>query len=83
MLQFAVETDCLDSTVMQAVHLFDTYVRNNPMIHAGFLRVIAAVTLQISIKINEHMVFTLEEISDSFDGQFSTEMLVQLESHIL
>ena len=45
MLQFAVETDCLDSTVMQAVHLLDTYVRNNPMIHPGFLRVISAVAL--------------------------------------
>ena len=63
MLQFAVETDCLDSTVMRAVHLMDTYVRNNPMIHAGFLRVILAVALQISIKINEHMTFTLEEIA--------------------
>ena len=61
----------------------DTYVRNNPMIHPGFLRVIAAVALQISIKINEHMSFTLEEIAESFDDAFSVEMLVQLESHIL
>ena len=68
---------------MQAVNLLDTYVRNNPMIHPGFLRVIAAVALQISIKINEHMQFSLEEISESFDGAFSVEMLVQLESHIL
>ena len=83
MLQFAVETECLDHTVMQAVAYFDTYVRNNPMIVPGLMRVIVAVCLQISIKINEHMRFTLEEIADSFDDEFSLEMLIQLESHIL
>ena len=83
MLQFAVETECLDHTVMQAVIFFDTYVRNNPQIAPGFMRVIAAVCLQISIKINEHMRFTLEEIGESFDDDYSIELLVQLESHIL
>ena len=59
MLQFAVETECLDHTVMLAVAYFDTYIRNNPMIVPDLMRVIAAVCLQISIKINEHMKFTL------------------------
>ena len=59
MLQFAVETECLDHTVMLAVVYFDTYIRNNPMIVPDLMRVIAAVCLQISIKINEHMKFTL------------------------
>ena len=45
MLQFAVETECLDHTVMQAVAFFDTYVRCNPNIVPGFMRVIAAVCL--------------------------------------
>lgn len=83
MLQFAVETDCLDNTVLQAVHLLDTYLRNNPMIHPRFIRVISAISLEISIKLNEHMSFTFEEISQSFDEEFSIEMLIQLESHIL
>ena len=29
------------------------------------------------------MEFTLKEIAESFDNEFSVEMLVQLESHIL
>lgn len=53
------------------------------MIHPRFIRVISAIALEISIKLNEHMSFTFEEISQSFDEEFSIEMLIQLESHIL
>jgi hypothetical protein len=31
-LQFAIQTDCLDQTVLQAVHLTDTYLRKNPIV---------------------------------------------------
>ena len=83
MLQFAVEMECLDQTALQAVTLLDTYLRNNPQIQPGFLRVISAVALQISVKINETMEFSLEEIEESFDREFPIKMLVRLELHIL
>lgn len=31
-LQFAIQTDCLDQTVLQAVHLADTYLRKNAIV---------------------------------------------------
>ena len=79
MLQFAIETGCSDHTLLHAVYLFDTYVRNNLKIHPGFLRVVATVALQVSIKINDHATVTFQEIAESFDDVFSVEMLNQLE----
>ena len=55
-LQFAVQTDCLDQTVLQAVHLADNYMRANGTIQPAFLRIISAVALEISIKLNEQMI---------------------------
>lgn len=82
-LQFAIQTDCLDQTVLQAIHLADTYMRRNPTIQPAFVRIIAAIALEISIKLNEQMILSLEDVSALFDNKFSVQMLCQLERHIL
>lgn len=83
MLQFAIQTDCLDQTVLQAVHLADTYLRKNAIVQPAFVRIIAAIALEISIKLNEQMILSLEDVAALFDNKFSVQMLCQLERHIL
>lgn len=83
MLQFAIQTDCLDQTVLQAVHLADTYLRKNAIVQPAFVRIIAAISLEISIKLNEQMILSLEDVAALFDNKFSVQMLCQLERHIL
>ena len=82
-LQFAVQTDCLDQTVLQAVHLADNYMKANNTIQPAFLRIISAVALEISIKLNEQMILQLEDVAKLFEDRFSVQMLAQLERHIL
>mmetsp|Transcript_27147 Transcript_27147/g.33747 ORF Transcript_27147/g.33747 Transcript_27147/m.33747 type:complete len:261 (-) Transcript_27147:1241-2023(-) len=82
-LQFAVQTKCLDQTVLQAVHLADNYCRYNNSIQPAFMRIIYAMALEISIKMNEQMVLSLEDIASLFENRFSQSMLVNLERHIL
>jgi len=82
-LQFAVQTDCLDQTVLQAVHLADNYMRANGTIQPAFVRIISAVALEISIKLNEQMILQLEDVAKLFEDRFSVQMLAQLEKHIL
>jgi len=41
------------------------------------------MALEISIKLNEQMVLSLEDISALFENRFSQAMLVNLERHIL
>ena len=82
-LQFAVRTKCLDQTVLQAVHLADNYCRYNQSIQPAFMRIIYAMALEISIKMNESMVLSLEDITGLFENRFSQSMLVNLERHIL
>lgn len=47
-----------------------------------FLRIIYALSLEISIKLNEQMILSLEDIVTLFEGRFTLEMLSQLERHI-
>ena len=44
-LQFSVQTKCLDQTVLQAVHLADNYLRFNPSCQPAFVRIIYAMAL--------------------------------------
>lgn len=41
------------------------------------------MALEISIKLNEQMVLSLEDIEALFENRFNTKMLVNLERHIL
>jgi hypothetical protein len=82
-LQFAIQTDCLDQTVLQAVHLADTYLRKNSIVQPAFVRIISAIALEISIKLNEQMILSLEDVAALFENKFSVQMLCQLERHIL
>ena len=47
------------------------------------MRIIYAMSLEISIKLNEQMVLSLEDISSLFENRFNTKMLINLERHIL
>jgi hypothetical protein len=47
------------------------------------MRIIYAMALEISIKLNEQMVLSLEDIEQLFEKRFNQEMLVNLERHIL
>lgn len=47
------------------------------------MRIIYAMALEISIKLNEQMVLSLEDIAALFEGRFNEKMLVNLERHIL
>ena len=47
------------------------------------MRIIYAMALEISIKLNEQMVLSLEDIEALFEGRFNLKMLVNLERHIL
>ena len=82
-LQFAVQTKCLDQTVLQAIHLADNYLRFNKSCHPAFMRIIYAMALEISIKMNEQMILSLEDIEALFENKFNCNMLVNLERHIL
>ena len=82
-LQFSVQTNCLDQTVLQAVHLADNYLRFNVSCQPAFLRIIYAISLAISIKLNEQMILSFEDIEALFEGKFNQRMLVNLERHIL
>ena len=70
-LQFAVQTQCLDQTVLQAVHLADNYLRFNQSCQPAFIRIIYAMALEISIKLNEQMVLSLEDIEALFENKFN------------
>ena len=70
-LQFAVQTECLDQTVLQAVHLADNYLRFNQSCQPAFMRIIYAMALEISIKMNEQMVLSLEDIEALFENRFN------------
>jgi len=78
-----VQTNCLDQTVLQAVHLADNYLRLNQSCQPAFMRIIYAMALEISIKLNEQMVLSLEDIAFLFENRFNTRMLINLERHIL
>lgn len=82
-LQFTVQTECLDQTVLQGVHLADNYLRYNPNIQPAFLRIIYAMSLEIAIKMNEQMILSLEDIAALFENRFTIGMLSNLERHIL
>lgn len=69
--------------MLQAVHLADNYLRFNQSCQPAFVRIIYAMALEISIKLNEQMVLSLEDIEALFENRFSTKMLVNLERHIL
>jgi hypothetical protein len=47
------------------------------------MRIIYAMALEISIKLNEQMVLSLEDIAFLFENRFNTRMLINLERHIL
>ena len=47
------------------------------------MRIIYAMALEISIKLNEQMILSLEDITSLFEGRFNMNMLVNLERHIL
>ena len=47
------------------------------------MRIIYAMALEISIKLNEQMVLSLEDIESLFEKRFNLNMLVNLERHIL
>ena len=41
------------------------------------------MALEISIKLNEQMVLSLEDIAALFENRFNVKMLINLERHIL
>lgn len=82
-LQFSVQTECLDQTVLQGAHLADNYLRHNPNVLPAFLRVIYAVSLEIAIKMNEQMILSLEDVATLFENTYNVSMLCNLERHIL
>ena len=47
------------------------------------MRIIYAMALEISIKLNEQMVLSLEDIEALFENKFNQRMLNNLERHIL
>ena len=47
------------------------------------MRIIYAMALEISIKLNEQMVLSLEDIEALFENRFNQKMLCNLERHIL
>jgi len=47
------------------------------------MRIVYAMALEISIKMNEQMVLSLEDIESLFENRFSQKMLINLERHIL
>ena len=55
-IQFAVQTDYLDQTVLQAIHLADNYLRFNNTIKPDLVRIIFAIALEISSKLNEELI---------------------------
>lgn len=61
----------------------DTYLRKNSIVQPAFVRIIGAIALEISIKLNEQMILSLEDVAALFDNKFSVQMLCQLERHIL
>ena len=69
--------------MLQAVHLADNYLRLNHSCQPAFIRIIYAMALEISIKLNEQMVLQLTDIEALFENRFSTKMLINLERHIL
>ena len=61
--------------MLQAVHLADNYLRANGTIQPAFVRIISAVALEISIKLNEQMILQLEDVAKLFEDRFSVQML--------
>ena len=61
----------------------DNYLRANKTIRPDFVRIISAVALEISSKLNEELILKLEDISNLFDRKFSVAMLTKLEQHIV
>jgi len=47
------------------------------------MRIIYAMALEISIKLNEQMVLSIEDIETLFEHRFNKNMLLNLERHIL
>ena len=47
------------------------------------MRIIYAMALEISIKLNEQMILSLEDIEALFEHKFNQRMLCNLERHIL
>jgi hypothetical protein len=56
---------------MQAIHIADNYLRRNPNIQPAFLKIIYAISLEISIKLNEQMILSLEDLATLFDNRFT------------
>ena len=56
--------------MLQAVHLADNYLRFNQSCQPAFIKIIYAMALEISIKLNEQMVLTLEDIETLFENKF-------------
>ena len=64
------------------MHIADNYLRHNPNISPNFLTIIYAISLEISIKLNEQMILSLEDVVTLFEGRFTLQMLQELERHI-
>lgn len=78
-----MQTELLDQTVLQACELADEYMKLNPNILPTFLKIIFSVCLEISIKVNENVVLSMEDIVALFKRKFTLTMLLKLERHIL
>lgn len=59
------------------------YLRTNTNIQPAFLKIVYAIALEISIKMNEQMILSLEDIVSLFENKFNIQMLKQLEMHII
>lgn len=60
----------MDQTVLQALIIADEYMRLNYNIQPAFLKIIFSVCLEISIKMNEQMILSLEDICSLFQNRF-------------
>lgn len=60
-VQFGVSFDLLDQTILQAITFFESYLAKNNGVVPWFMKEIAIIAVEISIKNNEDKVLSLRE----------------------
>ena len=76
--------DLLDQTILQAISLFENYLSQNINAQPFFLKEIAMIAIEISIKNNEDKILSLEEcvfMIDKIGVSASTENVFQRPSN--
>ena len=68
---------------MQAIWLADVYLSLNNSVTPNMVNLVYCVALEISIKINEDMLLAIADLVVLFENQFSINLFLQLEKHIM